>query len=131
MAKRPSFTVLVVDDSVDIQWMLAEVLECEGLRVLTASNGEEALKILSSAPLHAVITDYQMEKMDGLELLRRIQQEWPRLPVFLMSGAPLTATAALDSVVAVFKKPFDLSALVGAVLRSLKEEMAKTGCKGG
>lgn len=70
-------TVLLVDDENDILEALALQLRRDH-KVLTAHNGDDALRVLSeSGPVAAVISDLRMPGMDGVELLRRVQLEYP------------------------------------------------------
>ena len=67
--------VLIVDDSPAMRSFIRRVLELSGLEVgrcLEASNGEEALRLLEDNWVDAVLTDINMPRMDGEELLRRM-----------------------------------------------------------
>ncbi len=80
-------TVLVVDDSVTERRLAAGLLaKNPDLTVLTASNGHEALVHLAGAPIDLVVTDLMMPEMNGLELVRAIRQQYPQVPVVLMTG---------------------------------------------
>jgi CheY-like chemotaxis protein len=65
---------LVVDDSPLVRDIVAEALRAHGLRVLVASDGEEALAVLAAEPgVDIVLTDMDMPRLDGLSLLRAIR----------------------------------------------------------
>ena len=66
--------VLVVDDEPDARELLSEFLTAKGYAVLTASNGEEALRKLKEDRPHLILLDIRMPKMDGLETLRRVRE---------------------------------------------------------
>ena len=72
------------------------------------------MKILSSIPVDAVVTDVEMPKGNGLELMNWIRRELPALPVILMSGSLLDDTAK-GTAAAIFTKPFNNRTLVEAV----------------
>lgn len=79
-------TILVVDDNQDILYLLSFRLVSAGFSVLGATNGLEALEKLENYPIDVVLTDYQMPRMDGLELLSIARVKWPGLPVVIHSG---------------------------------------------
>lgn len=84
---RGTRTVLVVDDSPVVRDLLAESLRAHGVRVLEASDGEEALLRLQAAPeIALMLTDIDMPKLDGIGLLTRVRaRSGPRLPVVIVS----------------------------------------------
>jgi two-component system response regulator MprA len=85
-------TVLVVDDDQKLLKMLQRTLVYEGLRVVTASNGEEALEQVAASRPEIIILDWMMPKMDGLEFARRLRAG-NNLTFILM----LTARDALEN----------------------------------
>ncbi len=78
--------ILLVDDEEGIRRVLAISLEDEGYEVLTAENGEEALKVFFEALPRLVLTDIKMPGMDGIELLQRIKALSPDAEVIMMTG---------------------------------------------
>jgi two-component system, OmpR family, response regulator MprA len=83
--------VLVVDDEPAVRRALERALRLENHDVTLASDGEEALDVLASAPADAVILDILMPKLDGLEVCRRLRKAGDRTPVLM-----LTARDAID-----------------------------------
>lgn len=79
-------TVLIVDDSAVCQRVAGACVEATGCDVRYASDGCEALESVRSERPDIVLTDLQMPKMDGLELVERLRDEDPQLPVILMTG---------------------------------------------
>jgi CheY-like chemotaxis protein len=118
--------VLIVEDSENSAAMLEiAFLGIPGLRVLTAPSAAEALRILvgGSGPVRAMVTDLNMPRMDGYELIRRVRadQSLSGLPIIVVSADTDPATpqriAALG-VEAFFPKPFS-PALVRRKLEQL------------
>jgi two-component system phosphate regulon response regulator PhoB len=108
-------TILLVDDEYAVVEILATLLADEGYAVLTASDGQRALEILSEKVPDAVITDQMMPVISGTELFRRMQRNplQRRIPVVLMSSAPV-ASAHLKLPWAMFlQKPFEFQELLG------------------
>src|SRR4051794_38300661 len=79
-------SILVVDDEEPIREVLTEVLSSHGYVVRAASDGEEALKELAAHDYDAVVTDVRMPRMDGLSLVRAVQQQAPETTVIVMSA---------------------------------------------
>ena len=80
-------TVLVVDDQASLRQMVRFALQFQGLNVVEAENGREALAQLAVQRIDLVVTDWKMPEMDGLELIRRIRQTegLEALPIVLVS----------------------------------------------
>ncbi len=79
-------TILIVDDEKMIRDLLRATLEREGYNTAIAESGVEALKILESRKIAAVLSDIQMERMTGIELLKTIKTKYSDLPVMLITG---------------------------------------------
>jgi CheY-like chemotaxis protein/anti-sigma regulatory factor (Ser/Thr protein kinase) len=87
-------TILVVDDSQLEQRYVARLLEARGgLRVTFARNGIEALESFSIELPALVLTDMLMPRMDGLTLVEKIREDYPQVPVVLMTGGGSERTA--------------------------------------
>jgi signal transduction histidine kinase len=78
--------VLLVDDERDFLASLAQRLTLRGLEVATAESGPAALTILDRRELDVVVLDVRMPGMDGIEVLRRIKSEHPRVEVVMLTG---------------------------------------------
>ncbi|MBV9508293.1 MAG: response regulator [Acidobacteriia bacterium] len=106
--------VLVVDDSAAIRKVLQRVLRQTGMAINTiheAGNGEEALEILKAKSVSLVLTDINMPKMDGLELLAALKRcpEWAGVPVVMITtegGETKVAEAVRLGAVGYVRKPF-------------------------
>jgi len=89
--------ILVVDDEEDILGLLSELLQRWGFEADTVTNGREALERFHGRDFDLVLTDLKMPDMDGLELLRRIREENPRVPVLMLTGFP-TVDSAVQAI---------------------------------
>lgn len=81
--------VIITDDEIQIRKGLRMKMdwEEEGFQIVgEAANGKEALELLESMDIDVVITDMRMPIMDGIELAKRCQQEFPRVKVIVLSG---------------------------------------------
>ncbi|MDP2646234.1 MAG: response regulator [Desulfobacterales bacterium] len=106
-----SETLLIVEDDHALRNLARQVLEKHGYRILTAENGEDALRISKAhaGPIHLMLTDVVMPKMSGKETAARLQPLYPRMKVLYMSGYPqeiIAPKGVLASGVNFIKKPF-------------------------
>ncbi|MEJ2657730.1 MAG: response regulator [Desulfobacterales bacterium] len=124
--------ILVVDDEKNIRLTISQSLEPLDLPIRTAASGEEALQELRKGPFGLVLLDLKMPGMDGMEVLRRIKEGWPKIRVII-----ITAHGTIESAVEAMKlgavdfiqKPFspgDIRELAKLVLEreTLDEEQA-------
>jgi len=79
--------ILVVDDHKEIRDLLSKLFLSTGYEVDTAEDGEVAMKKVKENRYDLVVTDYMMPKMDGIDLLKRLKMENPRLSILMMSGS--------------------------------------------
>jgi two-component system NtrC family response regulator len=79
-------TVLIVDDEKNYLVVLSAFLSEEGYETLTADSAQRALEIVETTDLDLVLTDMKMPTMDGIELLKRIKEKVPDLPVVIMTA---------------------------------------------
>jgi CheY-like chemotaxis protein len=86
MAKPEKRKILVVDDEADFNELVKMRFEAGGYDVITASSGEDALELVKTGKLDAVLLDIMMPGMDGLAVLKRIREEHPKLPVFMVTA---------------------------------------------
>jgi DNA-binding NtrC family response regulator len=80
------YTVLFVDDEPNILRSLARLFYKDPVKVLTASDAEQALGIVSSQPVHVVVSDNMMPGMTGVELIKRLKDISPDSIRILLSG---------------------------------------------
>ncbi|MDJ0906025.1 MAG: sigma-54 dependent transcriptional regulator [Woeseiaceae bacterium] len=106
--------VLIVEDDANLREALLETLQCDEQPVLTADNGVTALDILNREAVGLVISDLQMQPMDGATLLRRIRDQYPLIPAVLMTayGTIENAVASMRNGAADYlEKPFEADEL--------------------
>jgi len=78
--------ILIVDDEAAVAGLLAEAVEQQGHEVVIAHHGVEALAALGRQVPDAVFLDIRMPDMAGVEVLRRIRETHPTLPVIVITG---------------------------------------------
>lgn len=114
------FHVLLVEDDDALREALCETLELEDLSVTAAADGPAALAVLERESPSLVISDIQMPRWDGLELLRRIRSQHARLPVMLMTAfgsVPQAVAAIREGAVDYLVKPVEADQLLERVRR--------------
>jgi UDP-3-O-[3-hydroxymyristoyl] N-acetylglucosamine deacetylase len=116
-------TVLIVDDEPEIRASLRGVLSDEGMQVIEAEDGAAALDLLRSARPDLVLLDVWMPEIDGIELLRMLQEEEHRPEVIMISGHGNIETAVRATKLGAFdfiEKPFSIDAVLHLVNRALE-----------
>ena len=111
-------TVLIVDDQPGIRLLLEELFKKEAFETTSAENGGEALRIIEQKAPDCVLLDMKMPGIDGIEVLRRIKEEWPGIPVIMMTAygeMELTKQAEKLGAERYFTKPFDIFEVRDAV----------------
>lgn len=120
--------ILVVDDEPLMREFLEEALSRVGYKIVSTSNGKEAISMLKTQFFDLIITDLKMDPVDGIEVLRKSQQICPETPVIIM-----TAYATIDTAISTLKsgavdyliKPFGPDTLEIAVKRALEKTQIK------
>jgi DNA-binding NtrC family response regulator len=121
---QDKINILIVDDENHMLQAMETVLARLGHSILKCSNGEQALKMLSSSTVDLVISDMKMPNMGGAELLVKIKTIYPRLPVVM-----ITAYGTIQQAVEAMKngafdfitKPFSAEDLEGVVKRVFRK----------
>ena len=116
--------VLIVDDDRDISSLLSALMNKEGLTNVVARDGETALQMVPAARPDMMLVDVKMPGIDGMEVLKRVKETNPHLPVVL-----ITAYAEISASVAAMRagafdylaKPFDHSEVTRVVRAALAE----------
>jgi CheY-like chemotaxis protein len=121
---------LVVDDDPYMRRLLSDALRREGMCVLEAKSGREALRLTQTAVPHFIVTDIEMPDVDGLELCRRLRKLTAtcNVPIVVVSGAASLgedATAAGCDVV--LPKPCSPALLLTTIQQLLVRSSGATG----
>ncbi|MFN5642244.1 MAG: sigma-54-dependent transcriptional regulator [Sphingobacteriales bacterium] len=98
--------ILIIDDERSIRKTLKEILSFEGYEVEEARDGEEGIHMAMKKSFDAILCDVNMPKADGLEVLNKLKEQLPDIPVIMISGYGTIETA----VEAVKKGAFDFIA---------------------
>jgi signal transduction histidine kinase len=102
--------ILVADDDPDIRMSLSERLRWLGHEVVTAGDGQGALRAIEGAALDLVFLDVSMPRLNGIEALKLIRKRWPNLPVVVVTAygtIRLAVEAMKEGAVDFITKPFE------------------------
>jgi DNA-binding response OmpR family regulator len=115
--QKPPHRILVVDDDRDIRQLSAEVLIHSGYEVDTAEDGKAGWEALQIKAFNLLITDNNMPKLTGVELVRRLRSARMALPVVMAAELPMHELARNPSLqlAALLPKPFYVSQLLETV----------------
>ena len=115
--------ILIVDDQLGIRILLKEVFLQEGYEVSLAANGFEAIKIVDEQDISGVLLDMKIPGMDGIQILKKLKESHPDLPVMMMTAygeLNLIQEAMSLGAALYFTKPFDIFEVRDAVNNLLK-----------
>ena len=118
--------VWIIDDDRSIRWVFEKALAREDIAFKVFASAQEALQALETATPQVVVSDIRMPGGSGLELLQKMKEKYPALPVIIM-----TAYSDLESAVAAFQggafeylpKPFDVDHAVDLIRRAMEESL--------
>jgi signal transduction histidine kinase len=119
MPRTGSETILVAEDDPAVRALATDMLREHGYTVLAAADGEEALLVAEchAEPIHLLLTDVMMPRMNGIELARAFGSIRPHARVLYMTGYA-EMPAAADGIIV--QKPFSVFVLMDAVRRALE-----------
>ncbi len=122
--------VVVADDSISVRKFVGRMLEKNGYRVLLASDGLEAAELIAQHGCHLVITDLEMPRMTGYELMAQLRQSptTRRIPVMVVTsraGAKHRDRAMKEGAVAFLTKPVQEDQLIAAVEQLMGTEVTR------
>ncbi len=118
--------VLLVDDEQDFLEVMAERMNARGMDVSTANSPEDALAMIETASFDAIILDFMMPGMDGIETLKAIKEKKPELQIILLTGhatvqkgVEAMKLGAMDFI----EKPADLEILAEKIKKAKANRM--------
>lgn len=125
MARKHVPKILVVDDEKEIREITEAFLILNGYEAKTAENGKEALDELLANHYDIVITDLQMPKMGGMELLEKISQIKLNTLTIVLTGYAVNKSDFPRKPFAHLRKPFSHNQLIQIVQEGLKNKKGK------
>ncbi len=122
MPSASSYSILITDDDRNLRETLAEIVEKRGFHPVLAADGEEALDVVQSKPVHLALLDMHMPKLTGLETLELVRQVNSLLPAILITAdatSDLMRQAFHAQVFSVVPKPVNPHIVISTVVRAL------------
>jgi DNA-binding NtrC family response regulator len=126
--KKTDFTILAVDDEIEMRRALKSLMEREGFSISSASNGREALKKYEEHRFDLIISDIMMPEMDGIELLKKLRKVNEEVLVILITGYATIESAVQAIKIGAedyFTKPFKNEEIIKVVDRLYKNHQLK------
>jgi DNA-binding response OmpR family regulator len=134
MGKPGAGRILIVDDDADARESLKILLETSGYEVEVAPNGDRALRLQRARPADAVITDIFMPVSDGIETIRSMRTEFPKLRIIALSAGGRSvgnetylAVARAAGADGVLRKPADFDELLAMLQKLLAGDAGSSG----
>ena len=130
-AVGPDKVIVVVDDSISVRKFVGRMLEKNGYRVKLAADGLEAAELVTQHGCHLVITDLEMPRMTGYELMAQLRQTpaTRRIPVMVVTsraGAKHRDRAMKEGAASFLTKPVQEDQLLAAVEQLMGSEAARS-----
>ena len=122
--------ILVVDDEAGIRRLLFDVLSNEGFKVTLAKDGKDSLAQMRNRRFDLLITDINMPRLDGIELLKRMKKAGRRERVIVMTGSLMDKTHLgkdTPDVFTMLQKPFHMNNFLDTVTSVLSQPVTKRG----
>ena len=125
MSTKP--VIMLVDDDRDLLRLLSMRLTAAGYVVAAVTSGEEALQRMAQVRPDVMVTDLQMDGMDGMSLFDRVHISYPKLPVLVLTAhgtIPDAFDAANRGVFSYLTKPYNSQVLLAHLERALERNAA-------
>ncbi len=120
--------VLIVDDEPDVRKVVKMTLTKAGYDVIEAEDGEKAIAAIKEGEnpllLDVIISDIRMPKVNGVEAINYFQQQWPSVPLIVLTGFPDMEMATgfiKKGVMDYLVKPVDKDKLIAAVAKAMSQ----------
>jgi DNA-binding NtrC family response regulator len=117
--------VLLVDDEKDFLEIMAQRMEARGLEITTAESAKQALLVIEKKHFDAIVMDFQMPGMDGMEALKTIKSKKPELQIILLTGyatVEKTVEAMKAGASDFLEKPVDINVLTDKIKQASAEK---------
>jgi DNA-binding response OmpR family regulator len=118
------YRILLVEDDHDIRELVYEILSAEGFKCTKAIDGLAAIEMLKSETFDLLITDFQMPRLNGVQLLDWCRESKIHFPVIFISASmnllPEEEVALSDCCASVLEKPMDADAILNAIEEARK-----------
>jgi DNA-binding NtrC family response regulator len=124
-----SSVVLIVEDEEILRIFAAWQLEEAGFEVVQAANADEALQAMNSRPdVRVLFTDVQMPgQLDGMDLARKIHEQWPKVLVLITSGNSRPAKADIPNQGHFLAKPYRSEDVISEIAALAREQATRRG----
>lgn len=125
------YTVLCVDDEINVLNALKRLFRKEGFRLMTTSSGADALRLLQDNPVHMIISDQRMPEMSGTELMAKVKESYPDVIRIILTGYTdvdtITESINKGHIYKFFLKPWNDQSLVLEIRQALEQyELVQT-----
>ncbi|MFL9923409.1 response regulator [Herbaspirillum lusitanum] len=122
MGQKLQHTILVVEDAEETREMLGEVFEYEGMLVITAVDGADAIAKIRNDMPDVILTDLRMPNMNGLEMSRylKAQPEFLNIPIVLLSATLPSDLSEIPEVDVFLRKPCSIEEVIKTVKKTLR-----------
>ena len=120
-------SILLIEDDPGLSSALESVLKAEGYQIRLAKRGDDGCQIGLREPFDAVLTDFRLPGMGGLEIVKRLHEHNPRVPIILMTAHGTTETAIEATKLGAFDyllKPFEMEELIEEIGKAVKASRA-------
>jgi DNA-binding NtrC family response regulator len=118
--------VLLVDDEKEFLDIMSERMQERGMTVKTADSADQAMAMLEKESFDAIVMDFKMPGMDGIQALKNIKSEKPELQIILLTGyatVEKTVEAIKIGATDLLEKPADLEKLAAKIKQAKAEKM--------